>query len=107
MPEEPFVASITKVAAQRFLYSPIRRDGERSFEIDERLTDLESTIAPVWSALATDAVDLTRLSVRRIIALFVATLGLRHPATLSKRRDIHRRLNEFFEAGPKDVTVAL
>lgn len=95
--DDPFPVSIANVAAERFLYTPIGPDGRRDYEVDDRLTALESTVAPVWSALASDGVDLADAPVRRILALFVATLWLRHPVMRERQRELHRQLVTYFE----------
>jgi hypothetical protein len=57
----------------------------------------------VWAKLANEFVDLQGdQSLRKIVALFVATLHLRHPQTRRVTSDILKAIVDFFGECPKD-----
>lgn len=76
---DPFRTSISNVAATSFLYSHRTTSGERDFDVEDRLSSLESSLAPLWRRLADEFVDLEDSIVRKGIGLFLATLFHRNP----------------------------
>jgi hypothetical protein len=100
---DPVVTNIKNVATGRYLYSPKNDDGSRDWETEEKFQQLESLLATLWPSLANGFVDLGDDStLRRILALFIATLYLRNRARLRDVKDVHRRLVDFYETIPKD-----
>lgn len=66
------------VANGAYLYSPVDEQGERDYTFENKLADLESTLSHLWSLLEKGCVPLTD-GYRKGLALFVASLYLRHP----------------------------
>lgn len=87
---DPFRTSISNVASSSFLYSTVSDSGERDFTVESKLSDLESTIAPIWKQLANDFISLEDSTIRKGVGLFVATLFHRNP----QRIDDHVALTE-------------
>jgi hypothetical protein len=101
--DDPKVVSIRDIAAQRYLYSPENEERSRSWETEERLSDLESIMAPIWPALANDYLDLyENESIRKAISLFLATLLLRHPSQIDATKHAHTHVVRMFDKLPKD-----
>jgi len=100
----PHLMSIRKVAAQRFLYTPKGPGGIRRWWMEERLRDLESVLADVWHDLASELVDLHGCEhMRKAVALFIATLHLRHPNAHRMTAQLHSKLVAFLDDCPKDA----
>ena len=76
---EPHLTSIKNIAVEKHLYSPKLPDGSRDPKLEAKLSELEGTLAKLWPRLATGFVDLSSISIRRIIALFLSVQFLRHP----------------------------
>src|SRR6267142_7057744 len=87
---DPFRTSISNVAVELFLYSSRTANGERDFDVENRLRDLEGVIAPLWRRFAQEFVDLEDSVVRKGVGLFLATLFHRNP----QRIDDHSSLIE-------------
>lgn len=94
------LTNVRNVCGKRYLYSPLQPSGERSWELDELLDDLESLLGGVWPALATDFVDLSDLTLRKGLALFLAVMHLRHPDMRRQAEEMHSYLCNVFENGP-------
>jgi hypothetical protein len=92
------LTSVRNVCGKRYLYSPRMRNGERTWELDDKLTNLESLLSQLWPPLATDFVDLADESMRKAIALFIAVMHFRHPAIRKDIAEIHKQLVGFYEA---------
>jgi len=100
---DPKLTNVKNVATKRYLYSPKHSAGGRNFEVEEKLEGLESLLAPIWHRLATRFIDLEENeSIRKIVALFISTLYLRHPARMLDIENIHARLVAIYEELPKD-----
>lgn len=101
---DPALTNIRKVANRRYLYSPLTKALDRSWETEEDLAEYESVMARVWPLLATDSVDLHGdQSIRKGLALFVSLLYLRHPQRLVQTERIHGQIVETFDSIPKDL----
>jgi hypothetical protein len=98
----PFVTGIHNVAAQRYLYSPIKSDGSRCMETEAKLASLESVLSKIWGKLAEDYVDLGDRHIRKVLALFLATLILRNPKKIDEIKSIHQRMVNWFENLPAE-----
>lgn len=93
--KDAFQIGIENVALENFLYSPVKQDGTRDFSVEEDLSELESLIARGWNRIANEFVDFRRdAPTRKIVALFMATLILRHPQQLEKTKQINQQLRE-------------
>jgi len=101
---DPLLTNIRNICAKRYLYSPISADGQHEWELESKLHDLESMLAPMWPSLADGYVDLMEHeSIRKAIALFVSVMYLRHPDGLEEVTQIHRQLVQIYEEAPKKV----
>ena len=94
------LTSVRNVCGMRYLYSPKQSNGERSWELEDRLGDVEALLGQVWPALANDFVDLSEQPIRKGLALFVALMHFRHPDVRSEVQGIHQHLVEFYISGP-------
>lgn len=99
---EPFLVNVEDIAAQRHLYTPACPEGNRDWNTDDKLTDLEDLVSKIWPALANDYVDLSDKHIRMAVSLFVATLILRHPSNIEEVKKIHDMMVETWEKAPKD-----
>ncbi|MHB1291734.1 MAG: DUF4238 domain-containing protein [Sulfuricella sp.] len=88
------------VCGKRYLYSPVGDDGNRNWDLDEKLDGLESTISRIWPALAEGFVSLDEQPLREGLALFVAVMHLRNPKVRDEVEDIHRQIVSFYENMP-------
>jgi hypothetical protein len=98
----PAKVNVNDIAVKKYLYSPFTEDNERCWYTEDKLAGLESVISTVWPTIANDYVDLNQESIRKSIALFVATMILRHPKNLNDYKDIQSKLIAFYDNGPKD-----
>lgn len=92
--------SVRKVCGKRYLYTPVDVNGERNWELEERLGNIETLLGEIWPALAEDYVSLKDNSVRKGLALFVALMHLRNLEVRKKVEIIHRCLVGFYESSP-------
>jgi hypothetical protein len=100
---DPRLTSTRTIAAQRYLYSPRDTAGNLQWGVDEKLTDLEGTLASIWPLLANDFVDLHGdITLRKAVALFVSVLHLRHPNRLVEIERLHTQMVAAYESCPKD-----
>lgn len=95
------LASVRKVCARRYLYSPVSESGERTWDLEEKLADLEAELGALWPALAEDYRDISDPDLRKALSLFVAVMHLRSPETLRAAEEIHQGLVAFFESAPQ------
>lgn len=100
---EPKLTNISKVAAGTYLYSPKDAHGERDWGMEEKLADLEDLFADLWPDIAGDFVELGSESIRKALALFVATTYLRNPKSERAVANTHARFVELYEQAPKDA----
>jgi hypothetical protein len=101
---EPRLTDTKQVAAECYLYSPKDKDGVRLWTMEAELMRLENLVARLWPTIANGFVNLEEnSSIRKLIALFVATLYLRHPRRLSQTVQIHAEIVELCGGLPKDA----
>jgi len=101
---EPKLTSVRNVAARSHLYTPIGATGGRDWKMEEMLGDIESLLARLWPELTDGFADLHgQESIRKIVALFVSTLHLRHPDSIRVVVEMHENLVSLFEGCPKDA----
>ena len=94
---------IRDVCEVEYLYSHIQKDGSRCFRIEDKLGDLENLIARMYPRVAEGFPDLEKdWGIKKLMALFLATIWLRHPEMQAKTTETHCRMVEFFESAPKD-----
>ena len=97
------LTNIRNVCGQRYLYSPRHVGGERNWNLENKLTRLETVLGQVWPMLATDFVDLADESLRKILSLFIAITHLRNPEVRKGIEPLHQRLVQMFESLPTDT----
>jgi hypothetical protein len=100
---EPTQVAVSRIAVQKYLYSPFTDGSGRDFRREIDLAKLDGLLSRIWPALACDFVDLASRPVRQAISLFMATLFLRHPYTFARQRQGRRQLIKFVESAPKDI----
>jgi hypothetical protein len=73
--------------------------------MEHELSKLESVLGDrwFWPRISTDFVDLGDVTIRKAIALFLATLFLRNPSRRTDMRNFHNELCHAIESSPKDV----
>jgi hypothetical protein len=93
---------IRVVAATEFLYSHVKEDGARCFRVERHLAELETMIARLYPRIGEGYPDLTSAwGMKKLTALFIATLILRHPDVEDDTHEMHRRMVQLYEAVPK------
>lgn len=97
------LSSVRNVCGRRYLYSPVQIDGQRTWELEGHLGKVETLLAKVWPAVAHGFVDLADPSVRKAIALFLATTHHRHPEMLDAVERAHQQMVALFEGLPTDA----
>jgi Protein of unknown function (DUF4238) len=95
------LTSVRNVCGMRYLYSPRLPNGERTWELDDKLNDVEALLGRIWPALATDFVDLDDEHIRKAIALFVAVMHFRHPANRRDVEETHKQLISLYQSLPQ------
>lgn len=88
---DPFSVAIDKIAKQRNLYST---------EVEAKLADLESLMASIWGAISEKYIDIEESPIRKIMALFISLLYLRHPKTLELTKKVHEQMVKFYDTLP-------
>lgn len=88
---DPFSVAIDKIAKQRNLYST---------EVEAKLAHLETLMASIWEALAEKYIDIEKSPIRKIMALFISLLYLRHPKTLELTRNVHDKIVKLYDSLP-------
>jgi hypothetical protein len=94
------LTNIRNVCGKRYLYSPAQSNGERKWDLDERLDRVESLLGQLWPALAADFIRLDDDAIRKGLALFVSLMHLRNSDVRKRVESIHQQLVAFYEAGP-------
>lgn len=94
---EEFVTSPRNVAAKRDLYSFC------TGKVDEELAALEGTLRQYWPTLTEKQYPID-LGFRRGISLFIATLYMRHPATLDRQRRFATTMKNALALPPQDTS---
>jgi len=95
------LTNVRNVCAKRYLYAPKDRSGERSWESDDRLKCIETLLAPMWRAVSEDFIALDDDSFRKALALFAASMTLRHPDRIEEVSVLHSKIVEQFDSAPK------
>lgn len=97
---DPAIVAIKDVAAQRHLYTPNGPGGRRDRYVDNELQALEALVAPLWIRIAENNFTMD-MPFRKAMSLFMATLFLRHPDSITLREGLHDKLVETIDAAPK------
>lgn len=91
---------VRNVCGKRYLYTPVDEDGQRKWDLDDRLGGVETLLAPVWAELAEGQVPLNDDPVRKALSLFIALMHLRNPAVREEVERMHERIVALFETAP-------
>lgn len=101
-PSLPKLPNIKNVCGKRYLYSPLGIDGQREWALESKLSDLESVLATLWPSLANGYVDFRQHEyIRKLVALFVSVMHLRHPDNLNLSTQIYHQMVKMYEEAPK------
>jgi hypothetical protein len=88
---------VRNVCGKRYLYTPVDEDGQRKWDLDDRLQSVETLLAQVWPELAEGYVPLDDDAIRKGLSLFVALMHLRNPAVREEVERMHERIVALFE----------
>ena len=91
---DPFILGIDKIAKKRNLYS---------LEMEGKLANLETLMTTIWEVLSNKYVDIEESSIRKIVALFISILYLRHPQKLELTKHVHERIVTLYDSLPVDA----
>ena len=92
---------VRNVCGKRYLYTPVHTDGQRKWDLDDRLGDVETLLAQIWPELAEGYASLDDDSIRMGLSLFVALMHLRNPAVREEVERIHGRIVALYEGAPR------
>lgn len=100
---EPQKVNLRDFAAKRYLYSPPDKNGVRSFDTEDKLSDYEDIMSKFWPMISSEFYDFSEgTSIRKAIALFISLLYLRRPSNIDSFKHMHSKLIEHYEKFPKD-----
>lgn len=99
----PKLTNVKNICAKRFLYSPVNKDGQRNWELETKLSDIERLLSVIWPTLAEGYTDLSWEPLRKAVSLFVSILYLRHPNSLKQCVDAHQHLVKLYDRLPKNI----
>ncbi len=95
--------NIKSIFHKQYLYSPKDESGLRNFYFEKKLGSLENGLSLIWKDLATDYIDLNNWRFKKLIAIFLSTLILRHPNKLKEYENMRKfLLNIVLENNPKN-----
>ncbi|MGA7562490.1 MAG: DUF4238 domain-containing protein [Desulfobaccales bacterium] len=97
----PSLTNIKNICAKRHLYSPPHSDGQREWGLESKMARLESVLSTVLPSIANGYVDLMQPEIRKVVALFVSVMHLRHPDNLIDSTSLHQRMVQIYEKAPK------
>jgi len=99
--EDLDIRNIRKIAKEYFLYSPKDSNGNRSMYMENRLKEIEDVVSLIWKDFSNKYIDLEDYNTKKVIALFLSSLMLRHPNNL-KRNENHRDflINDIIKHNP-------
>lgn len=89
------------VCGKRYLYTPADADGQRKWDLDDRLGNVETLLAQRWPELAEGYLPLQDEGVRKGLALFVALMHLRNPAVREEVERIHGQIVALYETASR------
>jgi hypothetical protein len=92
--------SVRNVCGKRYLYAPKDHKGNRNWDVDDQMGDLETVLGQIWPELATGYVNLDDVSIRKAVSLFISVMHFRHVDNLREVEKLHAQLVALYEAGP-------
>ena len=94
---------VRELGACEHLYSHIKADGTHCYQVEKKLAKLESIIARLYPRVAEGVPDLSEAwGIKKFVAVFIASLILRHPQEELRVRAFHRTIVDLIEPIPKD-----
>lgn len=94
------LTSIRNICGKRYLYSPVNKSGERIWDIETKLSELEATIGKIWPSIAEGFIDISTPANRKGLSLFIAVMRLRNPDIRKDVENLHKNLIKLFENIP-------
>ena len=95
------IRNIKTIAHRTYLYSPLTEENIRQSYMEDKLADLESLLSTIWKEIAHENIYLTK-NYKKSIALFMATLMLRHPNMKDDIQNFRNKLcNDVLKNIPK------
>jgi hypothetical protein len=95
--------NIRNICAKRYLYSPRGDSRERDWLVENRLGDLERVLSGIWHDVAWGYIDLGSDTIRKGLALFIATMHMRQPSNQDDHKWLHAQLVDMCEKAPKNA----
>lgn len=92
---------VRNACGKRYLYTPVDTDGQRKWDLDDRLGNVETLLAQRWPEFAEGYVSLQDEGVRKGLALFVALMHLRNPAVREEVERIHGQIVALYETASR------
>lgn len=89
-----FPTSTRNACGKRYLYSPKDSDGNRIWDLEESLCDVEGMASTIWPVLASDFVDLSDRHLRMAVSLYVATMYYRNISIREQVESLHCQIVE-------------
>lgn len=99
---EPFKTSTRQIANKNYLYAPKNKNGTRSQDAEDLLSNIESFISRIWLDLATKKVNFSDVHIKRVLSIFIASLYLRNIKKLDDHIEYKKQFIEAIESFPVD-----
>jgi hypothetical protein len=100
---EPEKRKVRHVCAKEYLYSFVREDGQLDHRTEKHLAEVEATISRLYPRIAEGFPDLAHAwGIKKLVALFLSTLLLRHPHARDETKRTHHQLVNWCETLAKD-----
>lgn len=105
----PELKRIDKVAVRFHLYAPLGADGKRNDRLERKFSELETFFGEAaWKDLCGNFVDLSSESMRKNLALIVATTWLRTPPQLENWKATHNKIRSLIsriDRVPEEIMI--
>ncbi len=92
------LTAVTRICGKKYLYSPVEIDGNRKWDLEEQLGNLEGTLGKIWPKLAEGYISLENNDLRKSLSLFIAIMHLRNPGMRKAIESIHCQLVEMYDS---------
>jgi hypothetical protein len=94
------LTNVRNVCGKRYLYTPTNAAGERVWQLETKLNQVETLMCAVWPALANDFVDTSDPAIREGLSLFVAIMHVRNPEVRHFIESLHAKLVAAYKKAP-------
>lgn len=99
--EKSEIRNIKKIAKENYLYSPKDSNGNRSMYMENKLGEIENLVSLIWNDFSNDFINLENYNIKKVMALFLSSLILRHPNNLERNENSSNFLiNEIIKHNP-------